>query len=284
MPLCYPANTDWSCEYTADQLAEMREDPAQLARMERAEALAWYSLAALCAYRIGVCPITVRPCSVGCLNSSVTYMDAIASGGRHGALPTATIGKSFTPMITGGNWVNSCGCLAGDDCSCSALDEVYLPGPVGEIVEVRIDGEVVPADQYRVDNGNRLVSMGPAWPTCQDLSKPGGAEGTFEVTYYRGAAPNEITRMAAGVLAVEFYRACAGDKKCRLPRGVTSVARNGVSYEVDAGLFSDGYTKIPEVDAVIRIFNPNRLMGAPRVLSPDGRRSPRRQTGGYRNA
>src|SRR5690606_12509037 len=65
--ICYPSDTDWGCAYTEEQLAEMRGDPDTLKKMELSEARAWYTLAALTAYRIGVCPELVRPTAACCL-------------------------------------------------------------------------------------------------------------------------------------------------------------------------------------------------------------------------
>lgn len=484
MTMCVPDTTDWACAYTDEELAGMRDNPATAARMARAEALAWNTLAALTAWRIGVCPETVRPCSARCAPAG-TWMAAPVNSGQTGALPLHTIGRSFTPHITGGQWVNSCGCSSADSCSCSAVDEVILPGPVGGIREVKIDGAVIDPTWYRVDNGNRLVSQHPGlvWPLCQDMSAPSvpvptyepvtltwvkgstmklsrsgdvvtaelsakanegtfvpipadfapastlsrplpttgdlyldptnymgygtgaglystvdqqvtfqylaapevipstdpvtltwpsgwtvefsrlgdivtgvltttaGVNGpeylpvppqfqaagpvnqirynsttnpeivvsvnefggpsntgvgafsaitpaagtqmifqwlgeplpptpggsTFEVTYYRGAEPNEMTNYAAGLLAAEYYKAC-GNEKCKLSRKVTQVVRGGTSYELDWNLFEDGWTKIEAVDAVIAIYNPHHLKTPPRVLSPDGPSNVRRTT------
>lgn len=114
-----------------------------------------------------------------------------------------------------------------------------------------------------------------AGPT--DVEPNSATTGPFEVTYYRGAAPNEMTKFAAGLLAYEFYKACSGGK-CRLPAGVTQVTRQGVTMEIQTGMFPGGFTGIREVDAVIRIYNPHGLKRAPRVLSPDGPGTPRRVT------
>lgn len=276
MAMCYPSDTDWSCKFTDEEIAELRADPVKSKLVARSEALAWSTLAALTAYRIGVCPIVVRPCALGCMPTG-TWMDAVVRGGSTGALPLQTIGRSFTPHMQGTEWVNSCGCTS--DCSCGPLSEVILPGPVGDIVEITIDGVILDRTAYRVDNGNRLVRQdGERWPSCQDMSAPAGGVGTFTVEYYRGAAPNEITRYAAGALAAEFYMACTTTGKCRLPRGTVAVVRNGVSMELEPNLIDSIATWI-EVAPVIQMFNPNRLTTAPRVLSPDSRGT-RRQTWG----
>jgi len=275
---CIPADTDWSCAYSVEELEEMRQDDVKSAAMLRSETLAWYTLAALCAYQIGVCPETIRPCAARC-GSAGTWAVAPVTSAAYAALPLRTIGGVFTPHITGGQWVNSCRCASASACDCSFVSEVYLPGPVGAIESVIINGQERDPSTYRIDNGDRLVSLDPdaPWPLCSDPLAGPEDENSFLVTYYRGAAPNELTKFAAGMLAVEFYKACTGGK-CRLPAGVTQITRQGVTMEVQTGMFPGGFTGIREVDAVIRIYNPYGLKKPPRVLSPDSPSERRRYT------
>jgi len=358
--ICYPPGTDWSCAFSTEELDAMRADPEKLAMMEKSEALAWMSLATLTADQIGTCPITVRPCKLGC-NPGGVYLTA----------PVVGLSGRFNPHINGqGVWVNSCGCTT--DCSCTTLCEAILPGPVGDIVEILLDGAVLDPSAYRVDNGNRLVRTdGGCWPACQDMSKPGTAQyepvvvdwptatvtftrrgdnvemlltpkgtngngngplpyaapdsfstsvelngqgilgiesgsyaffaspfavpttlsyitsdppapndaaGTFEVTYYRGAAPDVVLLWMAGLLASEWYKACANDKTCRLPRGARNVSRQGIQYEIERNLFSEGTTGIPEVDALVARYNPYGLKMAPTISTPQTIRRPRQTT------
>jgi hypothetical protein len=265
---CIPDTTDWACAFSDEQLADMRANSAD--KMHRSEALAWTSLARLCGYQIGVCPEEVRPCSARCASSSLTWMQATVDSGHTGALPARTIGRSFTPYVTGGNWVNGCGCSSGSSCDCVELESVYLPGPVGDIVSVKLDGVILSPAFYRVDNGTQLVNLDPGtpWPTCQPANAAPN-EGLV-VNYYRGAAPNELTNYAAGVLAAEFFKACTGDKKCRLPSGTISVVRGGTTIELEPDLTA-ALKRIPEVGAVVAIYNPHSLAGPLRVLSPDVR-------------
>lgn len=278
--LCYPPGADWTCAYTADELAEMRADPDTLAVMERAEAMAWMTLSALTGYQVGVCPITVRPCAAGCGAPGTWMVAPVVGGGGHFAGVWPGVLSQFTPHVSAsGAWVNSCGCR-GTDCGCSRLCEALIPGPVGAIVEVWLNGAPLDPTAYRVDNGTRLVRTdGECWPACQDLSQDRHGDDAFSVTYYQGAAPNPMTLWAAGVLATEFFKACSG-RECRLPAGVTNITRQGISMEVQTGLFTNGFTGIPEVDAVIGLYNPNGLRAAPVVWSPDVR-SPRMTTVGY---
>lgn len=281
--ICYPDGTDWSCVYDDEKLAEMRADPKILKKMELSEARAWYTLASLTAYRLGVCPTLVRPVAACC--GPGTWMAAPVGGGdaHVGALPLRTIGAlNVTPYITGGEWVNGCGCIP-SSCGCGNLSEVILPGPIGDIEYVKIGTETISPTRYRVDEGNRLVSTDPTlrWPGNQNLAAAVGQPDTFAVSYYQGMAPNELVQAAAGALAAEFFKLCTADKNCRFPRRVKEVTRGSTTYEVDVALFADGLTRIPEADFVIRQLNPNLLKSVPRAISVDSRsRRPRRQTWG----
>lgn len=277
--ICYPSETDWSSAYTETQLEAMRADEVKAAAMEYAEALAWSTLAALCAWQIGICPTTVRPAAAGCFAPGSWLAAPVGSASMAG-LPIMTIGSAFTPHLRGGNWYNGCGCSGAGSCSCSYLPSVTLPGPVGDIERVVVNGQTLPASAYRVDDGVHLVRVdGGVWPVRPDFLAPAGGENNFVVTYYQGAAPNELTRGAAGLLAVEFFKAKT-NQKCRLPSGVTTLVRNGQSIDFTTGLFINGDTGIPEVNAVIKIYNPHGVSAPSRVVSPDSDSRTRRQTWG----
>jgi hypothetical protein len=266
--ICYPDSTDWSC-YGSEADVDAIDDVLKA----RSEALAWSSLWTLTGGAISICPITVRPCKRDCVRGTWYESYELASG--------ASTGGPFTPTMTAnGAWVNTCACQT-NICSCGEVCEVLLPGPVGKIVEIKIDGEVVDPATYRVDNFNLLTRTNDeCWPTCQDMSKEDTEEGTFSVTYYRGEAPNSLTNYAAGLLAAEYLKACQG-KKCRLPAGVTSIVRQGVSMEIATGAFPGGYSGIREVDTVVAAINPYGLRQPSSVKSPDTQRSRMTTVRGY---
>lgn len=258
MTICIPSNTDWSCKFTDTELADARADLAVSRLLDKAEAFAWSLLAALTAYRIGTCPITVRPCAAGCDATGSLYAPV------DGSFAPGVIGR---PYISGGRWYNACGCRSA--CSCDTVHEVSLPGPVGAIVSVQLDGVTLDPSAYRVDNGNQLVRTdGEPWPICQRMGAEPTEEGTFAVTYYRGAAPNLMTRAAAGVLAAEFYEACQGNP-CRLPWNLQQATINGDQYDFGEGGAEGVAASFPEVAAVVRVYNPHGLKSPPVVASPD---------------
>lgn len=237
---CVPWVMDTSCCDEWDSL-----DPALQAR---AEVLAWDVLRVLTAGRVGSCPVTVRPC----LGPPCT----VCNPG----------GTWMIPFIRDGNWYDQiCG---SDPCSCERLCEIVLPGLAAMLTEVRLDGEVLPLEAFRIDNGNRIVRTdGQCWPSCQNMNAPLGDPATLGITYIPGIVPDAAGLWAAGVLACEFSKACSG-AKCRLPSSVTSIARQGVAFTVSSGMFDNG-TGIREVDAYLHAVNPNGLKVPPMVWSPD---------------
>lgn len=253
MTMCYPAGTDWSCSGLTDEEITAL-DPI---KKTRAEERAWYTIAALSGWAIAPCPVTVRPCAARC--SAGTWQTS------------SVVGGTFNPSINvNGNWVNSCGCRNADTCGCTVIREILLPGPVGVVTEVSIDGAPLDPNAYRVDNNSRLVRMdGDPWPFCQDMNLADGEEGTFSVTYYRGFGPDDLTLAAAGDLAYQFYLACEGSDECKLPAGVTNITRQGVTMEIPASLWTSGSTGVDSVDGLIAIYNPFRNKVPSRVLSPD---------------
>jgi hypothetical protein len=212
----------------------------------RALVLASATLQRLVLNRVSNCPITVRP--------TPAEGRCFIPGG----------GPGWSPSINGaGQWVNN---AFGDMC------EVALPGPVGRIDEVRLHGNIVHPDYYRVDNGNLLTWQGPGgcpWPASQNIHLPDTEDNTFSVTYLNAYPVDAIGAQAVAVLAVEFAKSCVNDKKCRLPEGVRTVARQGVTYDIEPGLFPDGFTSIKEVDAFITLWNPKGRQRSTQVWSPD---------------
>lgn len=241
---------EWPLDETCLGDAFLEADPAI---RTRATLLASATLRRLTGYRVGGCPVTVRPCK------PPTYgMDYY---GYSAAL--------YRPYVNGnGAWVNSCAC--GSPCGCTSVCEVPLPAPVGRVDEVKVNGSVVSQGNYRLD-GNLLVYTGTGdcpWPAIQNLSKPDTEDGTFSVTYLNGYPVDAAGAYAAGVLAEEFAQACIGNS-CRLPSGVTTIIRQGITMEVASGVFPNGVTGIREVDTYIALWNPGSLRKQSTVWSPD---------------
>lgn len=247
-----------TCAWTPEFMTEEQE--AEWAgllpeQQERLLMLATSSLQMLTLYRVGTCPITIRPCP-----------------------PIARCGCDWNPHIRNGRWYNDCAHKS----YCRVLSEVDIPGPVGFIDSFLIDGAAVDlsSGDWRLDNGHLLVwqGQGPSpLPEGQNLNLPDTEPGTWSITYSKSHPVTEQGRIAVGLLALEMAKALKPKGKCSLPRGVTSVVRNGVSFTIEAGLFPGGLTGIDTVDSYILLWAP---AGAPSrnavVFDPRNVNNPRR--------
>ena len=183
---------------------------------------------------------------------------------------------------------NSWGC-EGQPCGCYPLSRVKLSGyPVREITQVKIDGEIVDPDTYRLDGSRWLTRVrDPAdpdtalgWPSCQLDDLPDTEDGTFSVTYTYGQNAPALGAMAAGALACQLYQACeqgaAGE--CEIPANAVRVTRQGVTIDKSATIAwfygkneQGGWTTgIPLVDSFLNSINPSGMQQRPRTWSPDG--------------
>ena len=179
------------------------------------------------------------------------------------------------PALIGGMWVNlGCG-DCGPTCSCTALQEVLLPGRVYDVVAVKQDGaSVVSGTGWRLDQGRAgalLVRLdGGVWPTCQSLTKADTQPGTFSVTARYGLPVPELAQLAMGELACEFLKGMAG-KDCRLPEHVTSLARQGVTlnFPDPTELLTAGKLGLVMADRFIQAVNPDGRRRRARTWSPD---------------
>lgn len=216
------------------------------AEQERALMLATSSLQSLTNNRVGLCPITIRPC------------------------PQAPpCGCGWSPHIREGVWYNGCRCGS----TCAPLSEIEIPGPVGYIETFLIDGAPVDLHNgdWRMDNATSLVWQGDGpspVPSTQDLNKPDSAVGTWSITYSKSYPVGPDARIAVAYLAMEFAKACKPTGKCKLPKGVTSVVRNGVSFTIEAGLFPNGLTGLEMVDQFILKWAPTGQRSTAQVFDP----------------
>lgn len=169
--------------------------------------------------------------------------------------------------------------------NCCAIHLVSLP--IVEVVEVKVWGEAVPADSYRVESAGRLVRRDACWPPGLECIDP-----PVEVTYRWGvpliapviADPDAIPPVVAaegsplwglvagamGEVAAEFVKGLCG-QPCALPARLVAVSRQGVNQQFSsaAELLKEGLLGLPLADALIGTVNPGRLRSRSRVYSPD---------------
>ena len=222
--------------------------------------------------QFGLCEVTLRPCRKDCFPAWPWIPLQGWNNLTGGTWPWPQ------PALVAGNWINiACGsCFS--ECSCSHVSEVRLPYPVNSIVEVKVDGAVLPASAYRVDNFNLLVRLdGEDWPRCNDLNLDDDQPGTWSVTANYGQVVPELGKLAAGQLAVEIAKSCMNDAGCVLPSGtVREVTRQGVKkvfFDSDQA-FGKGMIGFSWADMFITTYNPSGT-GVANIFDIDGPR-PRR--------
>lgn len=166
----------------------------------------------------------------------------------------------FDGQAARGSW-GRCTCNRSARTGCYLMDEIRLADRVLEVIEVRVDGAVVPSIEYRLDDHRYLVGLQQAdgsrrtWPCCQRDDLEDTEVGTFSIQFARGGLPPIGGTLASASLACELAKGMGylGDeaaKKCRLPRRVTQITRQNVSVAVldPLTLFQDGRTGLAEVD------------------------------------
>jgi hypothetical protein len=168
-----------------------------------------------------------------------------------------------------------------------AVIELY-DYPVNEILQVKIDGVVIPSDEWELRDFRWLLRMRPTsdfvptqrwgWPTSQIPDLPDTQQGTFSITYTYGQDPGQMGRMAAVALA-EFFALPLLGNPTAFPQRVTSITRQGVTTQIASSIdiIKTGSTGIPLVDLWLNSVNPKQLTRKPRVWSPDIGRNPRQQ-------
>lgn len=213
-----------------------------LAQRQRVLRLATKVMWAATGRRYGVCTNVVRPCGADrrCGDCGGFYF----------------FNGWMRPFILNGLWRNcSCGC----PCDCRPHCQIKLAGWVDNVSQVLIDGVILAASAWRVDDNQWLVRTdGECWPRCQDYNVDVPAVGTLQVTYGRGEPVPLDVLDAASLLACEFAKSVCGDKTCRLPGRLQTLTRQGVTtsmVSIDM-MLARNLTGLPEVDIVIMADNP----------------------------
>jgi hypothetical protein len=159
--------------------------------------------------------------------------------------------------------------------------------PVRSIIEVKIDGIIIPPDEYELREYQRLVRLRTSasetptarfgWPTSQYVDLPDTEEGTFSVLYEYGTDPGIGGKTACTILAESMALPRLGDTTT-YPERTTSVTRQGVTVQVASveDVVKSGQTGIYAVDRWIMSVNPTKARRQAVVFSPD--RAPNRRT------
>ncbi|MEU6932880.1 hypothetical protein AB0A05_27400 [Streptomyces sp. NPDC046374] len=236
-------------------------------RFGRALAIASERLRRLTAGRYGLCEELIRPCKSPCN----PYEQYVPWEGR--GLYGNGDGGILDPYAWRGGIANSkCGTCV-EDCSCGPVCRTSIPGPVAEVLQVKVDGLVLPPEAYRLTEGPDWwlvrVDGGPCWPDCQAMDLEDDQPGTFSVRYLRGRDPADDPDAirAVTVLTCELYKSMCG-QKCRISGRVRSINREGISYDMAVDWPRRG-TGLEEVDDWLSLVNPTGNLSRPAVYTPD---------------
>jgi hypothetical protein len=183
--------------------------------------------------RFGVSEVELRPKR---LENGYTPPSTFEGGGPVRRAPGFGSGRGWAPAVVGGGYFALacyvCSAMNGCSCGANSLKAVELPGPVSSVVEVVVNGAVLPKDTYWLREDRWLVRKDGQWPSVQDMDRPAGEVGTWSVRYRRGLDVPTGGQLAAGVLACELAKAAQGDEDCGLPKRLQSMSREGVSIGV----------------------------------------------------
>lgn len=138
-------------------------------------------------------------------------------------------------------------------------DRVRLPRPdVTSITTVTLGGSSF--TDYRLRGSWAIRTDGCGWPLAN----------TTLITYEFGRLIDDAANLAAILLGTELGKAMAG-KSCGLPARVTSVTRQGVSFDALESLevLKEGLTGLHAVDLWLQNINPHRVGQNATIWSPD---------------
>lgn len=157
-------------------------------------------------------------------------------------------------------------------CGCCGLDSIPLGDLRPEVTQVKIDGDVIPSDQYWMHwNGISWVLSRkpgptqvspPRWPSTQHRWKADTEDGTFSITFTQGIHVDSHAITEAALEAV-CDKVTALQRRETTLEGVTSITLGGATAQLD----DDQLDRITngEIGPATRY-----LLG---VVAPDGRRT-----------
>lgn len=210
--------------------------------------------------QFGLCQETLRPCRRDCFGGSWPFSDSWWEWSG---------GGGPRPLLFQGAWYNiTCGSCPGT-CSCTSLSETVLPGPVYDIVQVKVDGVPLDPAAYTLWGDKRTLTRvdGSTWPVCNDLNEADTEVDTWSVTARFGQAVPVLGQQAVGELALEMTRACLGED-CRLPKRVQQLVRQGVTTGFPESM--DLADRLYWPNLFITTYNPRGLPAPPMVYDVDG--------------
>ena len=148
---------------------------------------------------------------------------------------------------------------------------IDLPATVNDIVEIWVDGVLLPDTAYKIEAFRRVCRIdGEGWPCTNDLSGEPGDPGVWTITYSYGKPVPTEGRIAASIFACEIAKNRCGADNC-LPQRLKQITRQDVtmSFADPLEFIAKGETGIYEVDIWLNSVNPSKLKRRSRIHRPD---------------
>lgn len=183
---------------------------------------------------IGVCELTVYPCA----NASVPFL-----GHHH----PSVLGYSGAPCA-----------------DCGHENDVWLDGPVHDVIEVVIDGEVVDPSEYHLEDGNWLVRRDGSWPAGGNPE-----DDLFSITYERGVPPSRLVRSSIAEIVNEMWMDECSNMGAKFSAAVRSMSTGGTQYSYED--VAAALPKMPQTRKLVAQYNPTNEAMQPFAYSPDFR-------------
>lgn len=157
------------------------------------------------------------------------------------------------------------------NCCCGGGDRVRVlssAGPVLDVAEVTVDGDVIDPSGYRYYPSGQLLYRVPpdVWPQ-RDLKYAGcGDPGTMCVDVVVGNEPDAWATSVHDELTCELLKSCADDDDCKIPSTATQVVGQGISITLTPEQIAKF---IPNVARWVAAVNPHNAQQPAMVYSPD---------------
>jgi hypothetical protein len=165
--------------------------------------------------------------------------------------------------------LSECGVCRGY-CSCGSGDRIRVlssNGPVASVTEVTVDGDIIPAEEWRFYPSSQLLYRVPpdVWPTRDYKWADCGDPDTMCVEVQIGSTPDAWALAVHAELTCELLKSCT-DQKCRIPRNATNVTGQGVTITLSP---TELKQFIPSVAGWVAAINPANATQPTKVYSPD---------------
>lgn len=210
-------------------------------------------------------------CVGGCTLPSDTDPDVLESASiRAGIILRTLSGNRVGTCVDTVRPLGECAICRGV-CRClNAGDRIRVTsqfGPVTDVTEVVVDGDVIDSDGWRFYPSGQLLYRVPpdVWPRVDHKWADCGDADTMCVEVVVGYEPDAWALDVHAELTCELVANCAGGP-CRLPRNATTISGQGVTVNLSP---TELKQFIPAVAGWVAAVNPDNAESLPKLYSPD---------------